>query len=162
MKKILLSAVAFFVLIASNVVAQLPGCPSVSTATNVTIPCGQTCTNLTANAFAGAQTNAYSVTTIPYTPPFPFNTGTQILVNTDDIWSSAISLPFHFCFFGNNYNSIIVGSNGVCSFNTANAGAFNSWQINGIIPSATPADMTNSIMGAWQDMDPTNQGQVFL
>src|ERR1043165_4125852 len=155
MKKIILPAVTFFVLIASNLFAQ-PGCPAVSTANNVTIPCGQSCTNLTATAFAGRQSTSYSVTTIPYSPPFAFNSGTPIIVNTDDIWSGVINLPFHFCFFGNSYNNIIVGSNGVCSFNTANAATFNSWQINNIIPSATPADMTNCIMGPWQDMDPTN------
>ena len=157
MKKIILPAVTFFVLIASNLFAQ-PGCPAVSTANNVTIPCGQSCTNLTATAFAGRQSTSYSVTTIPYSPPFAFNSGTPIIVNTDDIWSGVINLPFHFCFFGNSYNNIIVGSNGVCSFNTANAATFNSWQINNIIPSATPADMTNCIMRPWQDMDPTNSG----
>ncbi len=161
MKKILLLAFICSLSFSAELFAQFPGCPAVSTATSVTIPCGQTCTNLTANAFAGAQTTTYAVSTIPYSPPFAFNTGTQILVNTDDIWSGVISLPFHFCFFGNNYNQILVGSNGVCSFNTANAGAFNSWQIPGTIPSATPADLTNSIMGPWQDIDPTNQGQVF-
>ena len=100
MKKIILSAVVLCTLFTANIFAQFPGCPAVSTATSVTIPCGQTCTNLTANAFAGAQTTAYSVTTSPYSPPFAFNTGTQVLVATDDLWSGVISLPFHFCFFG--------------------------------------------------------------
>lgn len=161
MKRILLLTLVCTTLFATQTFAQFPGCPAVSTATNVTIPCGQTCTNLFANAFAGAQTTSYSVGSIPYAPPFPFNTGTQIIVNTDDVWSSVINLPFPFCFFGNNYSSIVVGSNGVCSFKTTNAGAFCSWQIPGNIPSATPADMTNSIMGPWQDIDPTNSGQVF-
>ncbi len=161
MKKILLLLVVSGLFFASNVSAQFPGCPAVSTATNVTIPCGQTCTNLTANAFAGAQTTSYSVTAIPYTPPFAFNTGTQVLVNTDDLWSGVINLPFQFCFFGNTYSQVIVGSNGAASFNVTNAGAFNSWSIPGVIPSAAPADMTNCIMGPWQDIDPTNQGQIF-
>lgn len=161
MKKIILLTLAFGVFFTGNIAAQFPGCPAVSTATNVTIPCGQTCTNLTANAFAGAQTTAYNISAIPYSPPFAFNTGTQILVNTDDIWSGVISLPFNFCFFNNSYNQIVVGSNGVCSFKITNAGAFNSWNIPGPIPSATPADMTNCIMGPWQDIDPTNAGQVY-
>ena len=74
MKKVILLAVLSSVLFVSNTFAQFPGCPAVSTATTVTIPCGQACTNLTANAFGGAQTTAYSVTTIPYSPPFAFNT----------------------------------------------------------------------------------------
>lgn len=161
MKKIILLTLTCSVLFTINMFGQFPGCPAVSTATNVTIPCGQTCTNLTANAFAGAQTTTYGVSSIPYSPPFSFNTGTQVLINIDDRWSSVINLPFSFCYFGNTYSQIIVGSNGVCSFNTTNAGAFNSWNIPGQIPSATPADLTNCIMGPWQDMDPTNQGQIF-
>ncbi|HLP18907.1 MAG TPA: hypothetical protein VK174_01325, partial [Chitinophagales bacterium] len=165
MRKILLFALLCGSLFTAKLYAQFPGCPSVNIAqgTNgvLVLPCGQTCTNLTATAFAGAQSTSYTVSSIPYTPPFPFNTGTQILVNTDDIWSGVISLPFNFCFFGNTYNRIIVGSNGVCSFNVTNAAAGNSWQIPGTIPSATPADLTNSIMCPWQDIDPTNQGQVF-
>ncbi|MBP7389542.1 MAG: SprB repeat-containing protein, partial [Chitinophagales bacterium] len=162
MKKILLFAVTCTVLFVSNSFAQFPGCPAVTATTNG-IVCGQNCTNLTATALGGAQTTAYTVSSITYAPPFAFNTGTPILVNIDDRWSSSISLPFHFCYFGNDYTSIIVGSNGVCSFNTANAGAFNNWNIPaGGIPNATEwPDLHNSIMGPWHDIDPTNQGQIF-
>ncbi len=160
MKKLLLFAALCGTLLTSDLYAQ-PGCPAVSTASNVTVPCGQTCTDLTAFAVAGAQTTSYSVDPIPYSPPFSFNSGTPILVNTDDLWSGVINLPFRFCFYGTGYTQIIVGSNGVCSFNTANAGGFNNWNIPGPIPSTTPADLMNSIMGPWQDIDPTNQGQIF-
>lgn len=142
-------------------VSAQPGCPAVNAGADVNIPCGQSCTTLTASAFSAAQTTAYTVAPITYAPPFPYNAGNAILVNTDDVWSSVINLPFHFCFFGANYNNIIVGSNGVVGFNTANAGAFNNWQINGAVPANAQADLRNTIMGAWQDLDPTYQGQVF-
>ena len=143
----------------SNIYAQ-PGCPAVSTAPSVIIPCGQTCATLNATAFSGAQTTAYTASPITYSPPFAFNVGTSILVATDDIWSDVIPLPFNFCFYGNVYNNILVGSNGVISFNTGNANGFNSWSITGALPANAPADLFNSIMGPWQDMDPTNAGTI--
>ncbi len=164
MRRILLFALLCGTVLSARLYAQ-PGCPSVNIAQGTngvyTMPCGQTCANLTATAFGGAQSTSYTVSSIPYSPPFPFNTGTPIIVATDDIWSGVINLPFNFCYFGNTYNRIIVGSNGICSFNVANANAGNSWQIPGAIPSATPADLTNCIMGPWQDIDPTNQGNVY-
>ena len=64
------------------------------------------------------QTNTYSISSLPYSPPYPFNQGSQIFVNQDDVWSELINLPFNFCFFGNTYNEIVVGANGVMTFNT--------------------------------------------
>ncbi|HRG89216.1 MAG TPA: hypothetical protein PLW44_09370, partial [Chitinophagales bacterium] len=164
MKRVLLLAVSLLTLYTAQLFAQ-PGCPSVNIAEGsggvYVMPCGQTCANLNATAFGGAQTTSYTVSSIPYSPPFAFNTGTPILVDVDDRWSAALTLPFNFCFFGNTYNRVIVGSNGVCSFNIANAGATNSWQIPGTIPSANPADLTNCIMAPWQDIDPTNQGDIY-
>ncbi len=155
------SLLLFCALYYSAQVSAQPGCPSVNAGADINIPCGQSCTTLTASAFSAAQTTAYTVAPITYAPPFPYNAGNAILVNTDDVWSSVINLPFHFCFFGANYNNIIVGSNGVVGFNVANAGAFNNWQINGAVPANAQADLQNTIMGAWQDLDPTYQGQVF-
>lgn len=147
----------------SYVVGNVPcaGCPSVVTNNNVTIPCGQACTTLTATAFSAAQTTSYTVGQIAYAPPSPYNVGTPILVSVDDRWSNTINLPFNFCFFGNTYGAVVVGSNGVVSFDVTNANGFNSWQIPGPIPAATPADLTNCVMGPWHDMDPTNQGTIY-
>jgi hypothetical protein len=71
-----------------------PGCPAVNAGSDVVLGCGQTCTTLHATAFAGATTTAYTVSPIPYNPPFPFNAGIPILVNQDDAWSDTIDLPF--------------------------------------------------------------------
>ncbi len=166
MKKILLFAVACGLILTSQVFAQ-PGCPAVTIPQkdvngNYPLPCGATCGTLTAVPFAGAQTTDYSVSPIAYAPPFAFNTGTQVLVNTDDTWSQSIALPFRFCFFGNGYTNVIIGSNGAISFNTGNAGTFNNWSIPGPAPlGAQRVDLRNSIMAPWQDIDPTNQGQIF-
>src|SRR5204863_7121906 len=68
------------------------------------------------------------------------------------------NLPFCFQFFGNTYTQCIIGANGCIGFNVANAGGYNTWPIGAPIPSATPADMLNTIMGPWHDIDPSVGG----
>lgn len=150
----------FSLLCALHAVAQ-PGCPSVDAGPDVSLTCGQSCTNVTATPFATGATNTYAVSQIPYTP-FPYNAGTPILVNIDDRWSGVIPLPFNFCYFGNVYNNIIIASNCVLSFDTAYAGQFSTFVINDSIPSpGISGGFRNSIMGPWQDIDPTNQGSTY-
>ncbi|MFI5139868.1 MAG: hypothetical protein ACHQIM_18745, partial [Sphingobacteriales bacterium] len=137
------------------------GYANIITDSIVNIPCGQTCTNLTATALGGSLTTSYTVSQISYLPPFPFNSGTNVLVHTDDLWTGVIPLPFNFCFFGNTFSNIIVGSNGEISFNTNNAGTFDNWSIPGPIPFTSEADQFNTIMAPWQDLDPTNRGDIY-
>jgi hypothetical protein len=85
---------------------------------------------------------------------------TVIPLTTDDLWSGVINLPFPFTFYGNVYNQCIVGSNNEIGFNIANAGNFNTWQINAPLPSAIPADLQNCIMGPWQDLYPPVGGII--
>ena len=139
-----------------------PGCPQVVTTPQAFVPCGQTCTNLTASALGGGSSTSYAVNQIAYNPPFPFNSGNAVLVHTDDVWSSVIPLGFNFCFYGNTFSSAIIGSNGCLSFNTSNSGATNNWQIPaGGAPFTVWNDMFNSIMAPWQDLDPTNAGNIY-
>jgi hypothetical protein len=105
-------------------------------------------------------TDTYRVQSIPYNP-LPFNTGTPIRVNADDVWSGVLQLPFNFCFFGTAYNKLIVGSNGCVSFDTINAGVYNSASINGPIPANLHGDLSNTILVPWQDIDPTNRGALY-
>ncbi|MCW5908740.1 MAG: gliding motility-associated C-terminal domain-containing protein [Chitinophagales bacterium] len=146
-------------LLALNSIAQ-PGCPSISAGSNVTLPCGTTCTNLTATYFQAGNTTTYTVSQIPYTP-FSYTGGTSVLVNQDDIWSCPISLPFTFCYFGQSYNQFVIGANAVVSFTpkgTCVPPLFYpscTWPINAAIPSALPTDMQNTIMAPWHDIDPS-------
>lgn len=151
----------FFVLLfftCFSVIAQ-PGCPNVNAGNDQTLPCNTNCTNLTATFLQTGSTSAYSVSSIPYAPPYAFNTGTAIMVNIDDTWSSAITLPFNFCFFGNNYNQIVVGSNGVITFNTSNAGGYCPWSFSATCPSSSLP--TNSIFGVYHDIDPSVSGSLY-
>ncbi|MCX7744883.1 MAG: hypothetical protein N2167_10015, partial [Flavobacteriales bacterium] len=134
-----------------------PGCPNVNAGPDVNLACGG-CTNLTATPFHVGTTTTYNVTSIPYAPPYPFNAGTPIFVGQDDIWSNVIWLPFSFCFFGNEYTQIVVGANGLISFNTAYAGAFCPWSYTASVPN--PALPLNSIFGAYHDIDPSVCGNI--
>jgi gliding motility-associated-like protein len=157
--KLSLIVILFFIAFRGN---SQPGCPDVDAGPDQTVTCANPCVNLTATALETGATTSYSVSQIPYTPPNPFNTGTPILVSIDDTWSSTINLPFSFCFFGNLYNQVVIGSNEILSFDVAAyAGGYCDWDLTSgtQIPSSILA--TNCIMGPHQDIDPTNQGAIY-
>ena len=87
--------------------------------------------------------------------PFPFIGGTGVSVDTDDVWSPAIDLPFNFCFFGGTYDEIVIGSNGVISFDLASnpPNGYCNWSFDASIPS--PQLFRNTIFGVYMDVDPT-------
>jgi gliding motility-associated-like protein len=158
MRKLLtrLSYLLLFVASSFSIAIAQPtiSCPSVNAGPNQALPCTTQCTNLTATNLAGFQTTSYTVGQIPYNP-YSYTTGTAIIVNIDDIWGPVLPIPFNFCFYGNVYNQCVVGANGGLSFNTANAGNYNTWPIGAAIPSVNPADMRNCIMAPWHDIDPS-------
>lgn len=149
--------------------AQPPGCPEVSAGNPVSLSCGTSCTTLTAHPFQVGATNNYAVSQIAYNPPFAYNTGTPIPVPAfgDDYWSQIIYLPFNFCYFGHTYNYLMVQSNGVISFDTGMVSNLlypnnASYDINGPFPYiGGDSDLANSILCPYQDMDNSNQGQIY-
>jgi gliding motility-associated-like protein len=136
-----------------------PGCPSVNAGSNVSLPCGTNCTNLTATAFPSGNTSTYAVSSIPYTP-FSYTAGTSVLVSTDDIWSSVINIPFTFCFFGTPYTQMVLGANGLLSFDLSNAGGGCVWDLTGASPIPSTTVYTNSIFGPYHDIDPSLGGTI--
>ncbi|MCX7744338.1 MAG: hypothetical protein N2167_07205, partial [Flavobacteriales bacterium] len=147
----------YFICIINIFSQPAPGCPGVNAGSDVNLACGG-CTNLTASPFHVGSTTTYNVTSIPYAPPYPFNAGTPIFVGQDDIWSDVIWLPFSFCFFGNEYTQIVVGANGLISFNTAYANQFCPWSYSASVPN--PTLPLNSIFGAYHDIDPSVCGNI--
>jgi len=111
-------------------------------------------------SFQSKSQMCYNVSGIPYNPD-PFNAGTNINMNVDDGFSAAINMPFQFCFDGVFYNQLIISSNGYVSFNVGLAGGYSPWPIVGPIPTNNPAEITNSILGPWEDLDPTVTGNIF-
>lgn len=121
-----------------------------------------TCVDLEATYLDLGDTTNYIVEPIAYNPPFAFNgLANPVSVNTDDVYSPLINLPFDFCFYGNTYNQCTIGSNGILSFNTALAGTSSGYSFNNNIPiSGDPRLKENSIFGVFHDIDPGVGGEV--
>jgi large repetitive protein len=168
MKKIYL-LIIIIVSTATTMFAQGTGCPSVtaiSVATNtgsITMPCTATCTDLSASAFNVGETNIYTVNSIPHSPPIAYNQagGTAISVNSDDVWSGLINLPFPFCFFGDTYTQVKIGSNGAIKLGPTplTGGGYHPWPFSASVPSPDLVDAGN-IFGVYHDIDPTVAGTV--
>lgn len=98
----------------------------------------------------------YLISGIPYSPD-PFS-GTPILLNIDDVHSSALPLPFSFCFYDSSFSEVVVSTNGYITFDTSVANWFSPWPINGPAPNNTIPDY--SIMAPWHDIDPSVTGTI--
>lgn len=120
-----------------------------------------TCVDLEATFLDLGNTTTYTVEAIQYNPPFAFNgLANPVSVNTDDVWSPIVNLPFDFCFFGNTYNQCVIGSNGVLSFDTSRASTGSGYSFSNNLPSTTGALFANTIYGVYHDIDPSVGGQV--
>ena len=126
------------------------------------VPCSSnTCTDLEANYLQINQPTNYAATSIPYAPPYQFAClQNPVSVNIDDRWSQIINLPFNFCFFGNNYDKCLIGSNGVITFDTTNnvPGGYSTWSFNSNLPNTSL--FKNTIFGVYHDIDPGIGGEV--
>ena len=111
MKKLLF----IIVLIPSYLLGQAPGCPDIQV-DDETVTCVNPCVDLVATNLHTGETTQYDVSSIPYAPPYPFTGGTSAFVGVDDIFSALITIPFDFCFYGNTYNQLVIGANGLISF----------------------------------------------
>lgn len=157
MKKIYFFSIAFF-LLKANYLAQ-PGCPSVYAGADVNLECVGSCTNLVADPFKTGESTSYTVSSITYNPPVGFNQGTPAFIGIDDVWGDVITLPFNFCFFGNTYNQLVIGANGLISFDLTYANGFCPWSYSASIPNAGLP--LNSISGAYHDIDPSVCGNIY-
>ena len=104
-----------------------------------------------------ATTTSYVVENIPY-EPLPFNVGIAQTVAIDDRWSNVVNMNFNFCFYGNTYNQLVVGTNGVISFNTNYANDWCEWQIQDGFPSNAVDMPTNCVAAPYHDIDPAVAG----
>ncbi|MDW8159648.1 MAG: hypothetical protein RML72_12345, partial [Bacteroidia bacterium] len=153
---ILITLLLSIISVAPHAFAQQT-CPSITASPSQTTICAGNCANLSATALHIGQTNTYAVASIPYNPPYAFTLGTQIFLG-DDQWSDIINLPFNFCFFGNSYNQVVIGSNGLISFNTAYANGFCPWSFTASVPSNVLP--LNAIYGVYHDLIPPAGGQI--
>ncbi|NNK82009.1 MAG: T9SS type B sorting domain-containing protein, partial [Flavobacteriaceae bacterium] len=111
----------------------------------------------------GQDLNTYEINALDTCPQPPASGGEPTSVEIDDRWSGVIDLGFDFCFFAGTYNQILIGSNGVVSFDLSNADGFNGWNID---PGDTLPNNTNSsladanIFGVAHDIDPSVCGDI--
>lgn len=174
MRKILCWLTAVFCYV--SVAAQNPATTLITPVHNVVLPCGTTCTNISLQAPHIKQSDDYVLTRPAYVP-FAYATpgGTEMTsIYTDDVFSSAIQLPFPFCFYGAAYNSVVMGSNAIITFDASNAGGANSWPLTTSGGSGSPVPIPYaggtqnssfstyypkaSIMGPYHDIYPTTNG----
>lgn len=131
------------------------GCPQIDAGADIVIPeCSDPCVGVSvqADVFMSGSTETYGVCQIPFAPPYPITGGTGFSIGVDDVYTPEINLPFDFCFFGQVYDRLVVGSNGVLSFDLANAGAYCPYAFTANCPS--PALPRNAIFGVYHDIDP--------
>ncbi len=156
---IFLSFASFFI---SPANAQSnPICTLLETETPDTVTCFNPCVTLRANVMQGLEidptSTAYRIEQNTSCPLPPVTSGTPTTISSDDDWSSLITLPFTFYFFGQPYTELIIGDNGVVSFDTNRTspqvqqpGGFCAWSFSASAPS--PNLFRNTIFGAYHDL----------
>lgn len=154
----------------ANVLAGELGSPTLADPAPMACATGITSVNLEAKYLPLGETTSYTVSSIPYAPPYQYGClKNPISVNTDDVWSPVVNLPFNFCFYGNNYNKCLIGSNGVITFDTTTniPGGSCLWYMNSVngnngnLPqSANTTLVKNAIYGVFHDIDPSVGGTI--
>jgi hypothetical protein len=107
---------------------------------------------------SGSDLAGYSWTTsnAPGGPAFGFydiSWTADLNISLDDTYV-AQALPFAFPFYGAEYTSVFVGSNGLLTFTESGANVYN----NNALPSASSPN--NMICAFWDDLDPEEGGTV--
>ncbi len=112
---------------------------------------------------AGQDTTSYEITVQQNCPMPSLVGGIPTSLDIDDEWSEAIDLGFEFCFFGDTYSQILIGSNGVLSFELDNAGEGNGYSLNtgDTLPNGSNSTIYEAnIFGVGHDIDPSEGGEI--
>lgn len=169
MKKLFIAVLVAALVAGSTGQAQNNCVPIVPNSYNQTVnlPAGVNCTTLSIKVPHLKQSSNYLAQSIAY-QPLPYTTPGGIALTAlyaDDRFSSIINLPFYICFYDSLFNKCVVGSNGIVTFDVANANCSNAWDLEGNIPipyaggticTTTPEYYPKaSIMGGYTDIDPS-------
>jgi gliding motility-associated-like protein len=126
--------------------------------------CEGTSTDLTATYhLLGQDTTSYEINSQNGCPTPGITGGTPTSLDIDDTWSDVIDLGFEFCFFGDTYSQIIIGSNGVLSFELENAGTGNGYSLGSgdTLPNSSNSTLSEAnIFGVGHDIDPSVCGDI--
>lgn len=187
MKKTLLLVIST-IIFATNSFSQ--SCPN-STVRDITnnvdcsgdtiqLTCDMPFVTLAPKVFAPGASNNYIFESIPYNPPFAYNSGVPYTLPTDDCWGELMSLgfgspnlpgvpTFTFDFYGTTYQHCVIGSNGLISFDltvqsfpplTPTNYSYCNYNYGSALPSSN--HYTNSIMGPYHDIDFRYGGQMYF
>jgi gliding motility-associated-like protein len=154
MRKLLMTL--FAVSAALLVFSQNPATTFTIANRNITIPCGNSCLTISAQVPDIRQTTSYVVTNPAYVPfAYTTPTGNEVTpIYTDDTWSPVITPGFPFCFYGNTFNSLLMGSNSAITFDITRAGTGSGYVITTGTPIPNTAYAPNMIFGPYHDIDP--------
>lgn len=76
---------------------------------------------------------------------------------SDDSYSGVIPIGFTFNFYGTNYTSCVIGSNGVVTFDLTEANGYCPWSLGAVgqLPSTVFDDAKQAMMPAYHDINPS-------
>ncbi len=137
----------------------------------INFACNQPCSGLNFQIPHIKSSDDYTLVSIPYSPyPFVTPTGNEPTETyIDDQFSHLYNLPFRVCFYGSLFNSFVVGSNGVITFDASQADCKNDWRLDfspGVgqpIPNVGPGTCSEtnmrkyprySVMSPYHDINP--------
>ncbi|MBD3724836.1 MAG: Ig-like domain-containing protein, partial [Flavobacteriaceae bacterium] len=116
------------------------------------------CVDLNATFTPVETTTNYRIESIPFGPA-GLTGGIVLDATSDDVWSPYFNLPFRFCFYGQYYDRVLIGSNGLITFDTAtfSPGFGCPWNLRGSSPiPTTNIPVRNAIYGVYQDTNITS------
>ncbi len=145
--------------------AQSSPCPVIVSNTITVGPSAIVCPGRCAQVSAHATTNLpastnYRVDSFAY-QPYSYNTGTIYRAPFDDDYGGVVHLPFPFCFYGNTYSDITIGTNGQICFDTSLANGYCPYAITSGLPGNNNNATKNCIMGAYYDLYYVNSGTIY-
>lgn len=137
-------------------------CPIIDAGPDVMYPCENPCTQISASYLEIRETTSYTVDSLPHFPPIPYNQpgGTAVSVNTDDVWSPIITLPFPFCYYGQTFTTCKIGSNGAILFNPTLPGGSHPWSFSASLTPTSGINNAGHVLGVYHDIDPSVCGSI--
>jgi len=141
----------------------IPGCTANPCITLRTVVPDIFSSSATYNVSKASVGSSSSCTPVYFSPASP---GTPTNLTDDDIYSGVIPIGFSFPFFGNNYSSLVVSTNGLISFDLSRANQTSHYGLlnnGGMLATqvGTPQNLPSvlydplTIMGVYHDIDVT-------
>jgi gliding motility-associated-like protein len=123
------------------------------------IPCDSACVKLFSQHPLPKKTDVYSLSSIAYDPSALTLATTSLLLGDDSV-SGPINIGFPFCFFGVNYTTCHIGSNGLLTFNPSYSNSISNTNMQQTLPYSNATFPNNAIFFPHLDVDPSLGGTL--